>query len=238
MGRFSPLFMAIANENEPLVELLLRHGANIHGTCHVTEQKHSKLDPIYAAIAVQNVAILQLLIARGVDVNGVSHVDIEDKNWTVGPPFQSPQHIPFLLEESADADDPDADNHQKRRKTDEPQLQKTTGLELQIKFDNTYSRLPPKFAKVHLHAMTPLYFAVELNAIPIVNMLLDHGAHINSFCKINVRSNAINDSLLMTPLCRAMQKNKIHSSEMINLLIDRGAELDFKDADYHLGFRR
>ncbi|KAM5348894.1 hypothetical protein ACJ41O_008717 [Fusarium nematophilum] len=70
---------------------------------------------------------------------------------------------------------------------------------------------------------TPLFFALGRGKVPVVQTLLDYGADVN---QVYANPGPGEDNLKFTPLCYVLCHKVDNTEELVQLLVDRGADAD------------
>ena len=214
----SPLAVACIMENVELADMLLKHGSDPN-QASMSLCSNGKL-PLHIAATVGNGELVELLLKHGAEIHGAGTKGDTALHYALKHYNKASQYtdkvvalcdvipvIDVLLEHKADVNI--ANN------SGETPLFRAAYrgmLDVVRKMLQVYGGNPNKGS--------PLTAACHTQNVEIAYMMLEHGADPNLFCDVNSKHKL--------PLLAAADKD---SSEVVELLLKYGAEIDVTDSD-------
>ena len=192
----SPLVYAIQIDSISLVQFLIKNDININD---IDENGKS---PLIYAIQKKSIELVTLLIENGANVN----VMINNERNTSMSNLTLTLNSSNSLSSSNSNTDTDSENE------NSDNSHNSESHDSMISSNNSNNNLPVKYKNSQY---SPLMYAIQEESIPLVELLINHGADVNY-----VSHNGI------SPLICAIQKN---SYPMVELLLSKGAHVNITD---------
>lgn len=209
--KVTPLSCSIQKPNIPMIELLLRYGANPNYVFHFDGVYYPSLS---TAISSKNIQIVQLLLTYGANVNYIT------PNTNAIPLIHAIQKMDnddianLLIDHGADI-------HLSPNGVS-PLYVAVQSNKLQIVERLIEMGADPNIPEMHSgHNISPLYMAIQLRYTDMASLLIDHGANINHSSTITENLQVI----IVTPLYIAVKTNNI---QIVLKLLERRVDLKFK----------
>ena len=209
--KVTPLSCSIQKPNIPMIELLLRYGADPNYVFHFDGVYYPSLS---TAIASKNIQIVQLLLTYGANVNYIT------PNTNAIPLIHAIQKMDnddianLLIDHGADIHlSPNGIS---------PLYVAVQSNKLKIVERFIEMGADPNIPEMHSgHNISPLYMAIQLGHTDMACFLIDHGANINHSSTITENLQVI----IVTPLYKAVETNNI---QIVLKLLEQRVDLTFK----------